>query len=199
MGNIVSRTVPLQSRNNSPSGPPRIADNVGCKTPTYPQAGTPSRKLRGHKHLNNVASLTARNNKSPVLPSEPFEPQSSTLSVEHGVLRGEPRTVKPMAMISYHLRGHSGPTQVDPLPRRPSPVRADTISIHGLLQTIVNSPTHRNGTMNLPSSFRAIDATGNVPPAEAKVLKQQAGKQVEKFEVLQCKDVSLLSQGFGTS
>ena len=46
----------------------------------------------------------------------------------------------------------------------------------------------------MPSGFKAIDATANVPPAEAKALKHQAGKQIEEFEVLQGKDVAMLSQ-----
>jgi len=195
MDNIVSRTGPLPSRNNSPSGQPRLVDNAGSKTHPYAQADGPSRELRGHKHLENVAPPTVRSNKSPALPSESFEPQSSTLSAKDEILRGEPRPAKPMHMTLYHQRDHSEPSQVSPPPpRRPLLVRADITSIHELLQTIVRSPMYQYGNMNLPSGFRAIDATANVPPAEVKALKQQAGKQVERFEVLQGKDVSMLCQ-----
>ena len=127
------------------------------------------------------------------MPSGPFEPQPSTSCTKEVILVEASKTAQPLSTASYHQRGHSEPAQIDPPSKRPSFVRADTTSIYGLLQTI-NTPTHHYGDMNLPSGFKAIDATANIPPAEAKALKQQAGRQVENFEVLQGKDVSMLSQ-----
>lgn len=59
---------------------------------------------------------------------------------------------------------------------------------------MVRSPACHTGNNDLPSGFRAIDATATVPAVEVKALKKQAGKQIEEFEVLQSKDVSRLSQ-----
>ena len=46
----------------------------------------------------------------------------------------------------------------------------------------------------MPSGFKAVEATSRVPEAEAKALKSQADHHVQRFEVLQAKDVSMLSQ-----
>ena len=72
--------------------------------------------------------------------------------------------------------------------------RRDTTSIHGLIRTIYQQPSQSQDNVNLPIGFRAIDATTVVPEEEAKALKKQANRHVERFEVLQVKDVSMLSQ-----
>ena len=93
----------------------------------------------------------------------------------------------------YHQRGRSDPHFFDQA-RRTSMRRGDTTSIHGLIRTIANGSTQYKGTFDLPSGFKAIDATSKVPEAEAKALKSQADWHVKRFEVLQAKDVSMLSQ-----
>lgn len=72
--------------------------------------------------------------------------------------------------------------------------RGDTTSIHDLIRTIANGSTQYKGTFDLPSGLRAIDATSNVPEAEAKALRTQRGRHVEKSELLQAKNVFMLSQ-----
>ena len=59
---------------------------------------------------------------------------------------------------------------------------------------MAKSPVRHDGDKDLPSGFRAMDASANVSEAEVETLKKQAGKHVENFEVLQSKDVSMLSQ-----
>ena len=191
MENVVTRSLPMPSRNNSPSGQQNIVESVGTKHPPFPRADIPSAKPRSHRHLDDIAPPTLRSNTDP---SETPESDPNKLSTKNEILAMVAKTAKPRSTESYHQRGHSKLVNIDVAPKRTSLARADTASIHGLLQTIVKSPTHRAHNMNLPSGFKAIDAIANVPPAEAKALKQQADRQIEKFEVLQGKDVSMLSQ-----
>lgn len=102
------------------------------KPPPVRRPTAPLRKLRDRRHFEIVARPTVRSNKPPVPPSKPFEPQSSTLFAKGRILRGEPKSAKPMYMASYRQPDHSEQTQVDPPPRRPSLVTADITSIHGL-------------------------------------------------------------------
>ena len=189
--NVASRSIPMPSRNNSPSGQPKLVEAVGIKHPPFPRADILSAKPRSRRRLDDIAPPTLRSNTDPSAtpPSDP-----NKLSTKDEILATVAKTAKPQSTELYHQRGHSEPVNIDLAPKRTNLVRADTTSIHGLLQTIVKSPTHRAHNMNLPSGFKAVDAIANVPPAEAKALKQQAGQQIEKFEVLQGKDVSMLSQ-----
>lgn len=192
--NVVGRTEPLASRNNISSGQPKLVENLAFRTPTYSRDNSPTTKLRSRKHLDKAAPPTIRSNTSPVIPSGPFEPQSSPSPTKDKMLIGAPEAARPLRTGSKHHRGKSEPTNIDATHKRPSLGRADITSIYGLLQNMVKSPTHQDGHMHLPSGFKAVDATAYVPPAEAQALKQQAGEQIEKFEVLQGKDVAILSQ-----
>ena len=189
--NVVSRSVPMPSRNNSPSGQPKIVESVGIKHPPFHRADIPSAKPRSRRHLDDIAPPALRSN---IDPSATPESDPNKLSTKDEILAMAAKTAKPQSTESYHQRGHSEPANIDLAPKRTNLVRADTTSIQDLLQTIVRSPTHRAHNMDLPLGFKAVDAIANVPPAEAKALKQQAGRQIEKFEVLQGKDVSMLSQ-----
>ena len=185
---------PLQasSRNASPSSHLRGMEIVCRSPPTARSEISPSR-LRDYDRATSKSPATpwthVGRSQSPSLPSTPAsrKPSRSPTRCE---FESEVAVSNP---VSYHLRERSEPLFSDAAQRSP-PRRGDTISIHGLIRTIANSPTQNKHNFDMPSGFKAVDATSRVPEAEAKALKSQADHHVQRFEVLQAKDVSMLSQ-----
>ncbi|KAI4273088.1 MAG: hypothetical protein L6R38_006439 [Xanthoria sp. 2 TBL-2021] len=58
----------------------------------------------------------------------------------------------------------------------------------------VRSPSTNNRGRDLPIGFKAAEAPHQVTDIELRSLRQQADEQVSHFEVLQAKDVSMLSK-----
>lgn len=185
---------PLQasSRNASPSSHLRGMEIV-CRTPPSARSDISPSRLRDHDRAasKNPATLWTHvgRSQSPSLSSAPAsrKPSRSPTRCE---FESEVATSDPSP---FHQRERSELLLSDEA-QRSSLKRGDTTSIHGLIRTIANGPTQYRDNFDMPSGFRAIDATSRVPEAEAKALKSQADRHVKRFEVLQVKDVSMLSQ-----
>ena len=132
---------------------------------------------------------TGRSQSPSVLSAPPSRKQSrSPTKVDH-----KAQTPALNVPASYQREGS------DPLSlgqgKQTSTRHGDTASIYGLMEsTIENVPDYYSDNFDLPSGFRAIDITSKMSDAEAKSLKGQAVRHVERFEVLPIKDVSMLSQ-----
>ena len=185
---------PLQasSRNASPSSHLKGLEIV-CRTPPSARSETSPSRLRDYDRATSKTPGTlwthVGRSQSPSPPSAPISRKPSRSSTrfefESQVATSDP--------ASYHQRERSEALLPDEA-QRTSLKRGDTTSIHGLIRTIANGPTQYRNNFDMPSGFRAIDATSRVPEAEAKALKSQADRHVQTFEVLQVKDVSMLSQ-----
>lgn len=62
------------------------------------------------------------------------------------------------------------------------------------MSRIDNIPEYYSENFDLPSGLRAVDANSQMPEMEAKSLKKQAIRHAESFEILQTRDVSMLSE-----
>lgn len=183
---------------------------------------TPSRNEIPPSHLRgmeNVVSTTASSNRTHDSPSHPHSPENMTPMTPMSSQQRTGRSQSPSlssaplsrkqsrsptklndkkaalssSMPASHQRGRSEPLFLD----QDQPLfngRRDTSSIHGLLWSIDNVPEYYSESFDLPSGLRAIDATTKLSETEAKSLKKQAVRHAERFEVLQSKDVSMLSE-----
>ena len=185
---------PSPARHESPSRQLRSVDWLGAMRPRLDnRSESPSAKIRAGYNATNGAPPLPRAKTSP---GTPFVSSDGSLSQPRNKksTRAETPQLDTGQKTVLHQRGKSEPAHLSTPARRPMFKEPDPTSIYGLLQTMVRSPAHYDGQKDLPSGFRAIDATAKVPAAEMKALQRQAGKQVEKFEVLQSKDVSTLTQ-----
>ena len=185
---------PLQasSRNASPSSHLRGLEIV-CKTPPSARSEISPSRLRDYDRAASRTPATSWTNvgrsQSPSPPSTPASRKPSR-SPTRFKFETEVATLDPS---SYRQRGQSEPLFPNEA-QRTSLRRGDTTSIHGLIRTIANGTMQYKNNFDMPIGFKASDATSRVPEAEAKALKSQADRHVERFEVLQVKDVSMLSQ-----
>ena len=62
------------------------------------------------------------------------------------------------------------------------------------MKKIDNVPEYYYESVDLPNGYKPTDAVNEILEAEAKSLKKQAIRHAEKFEVLEMKDVTILSQ-----
>lgn len=58
----------------------------------------------------------------------------------------------------------------------------------------VRSPSSSRKYLDLPTGFKAAEAPRQIADTELRSLRQQADEQVTNFEVLQAKDVAILSK-----
>lgn len=73
-------------------------------------------------------------------------------------------------------------------------VRKDSLAFRNHSKTSVRSPSSSGRDVDLPVGFKAAEAPRQVADVELRSLRQQADEQVSHFEVLQAKDVSMLSK-----
>lgn len=90
---------------------------------------------------------------------------------------------------TWHQRVNSEASVID----RGRPLgRGDTSLMQKLSKPILRTPSLDE--VEIPTGFRAKEASSIVPRDELKLLKRQADEKVENFEVLSIKDVSNLSK-----
>ncbi|KAI4124852.1 MAG: hypothetical protein LQ341_007032 [Variospora aurantia] len=77
---------------------------------------------------------------------------------------------------------------------RGRPVRKDSLAFSNDSKASARSPSSSIRDVDLPVGFKAAEAPRQVADVELRSLKQQADEQVSHFEVLQAKDVTLLSK-----
>ncbi|KAL8670359.1 MAG: hypothetical protein Q9168_005101 [Polycauliona sp. 1 TL-2023] len=70
----------------------------------------------------------------------------------------------------------------------------ETLSYKRYSRPVVRSPSANKRGRGLPTGFKATDVPRQVADTELRGLRQQADEQVSHFEVLQAKDVSMLSK-----
>ncbi|KAL8734665.1 MAG: hypothetical protein Q9166_001321 [cf. Caloplaca sp. 2 TL-2023] len=73
-------------------------------------------------------------------------------------------------------------------------VRKDSLAYRSQSKPTVRSPSTKQRGPDLPIGFKAADAPRQFADGELRGLRQQADEQVSNFEVLQAKDVSMLSK-----
>ena len=100
----------------------------------------------------------------------------------------------PKATLSPHQRGESEASVLT----RGRLMRKDSLlpGLHSKFSArspSARSPSTSTRNMDLPHGFKAADAPRQVAETEIRSLRQQADEQVGTFEVLQAKDVAMLS------
>ena len=73
-------------------------------------------------------------------------------------------------------------------------MRKDSFASVDQSKPIKKSPSPEKRDRDLPHGLKATEASSNLPDAEVRSLRQQANDQAGFFEVLQAKDVSMLSR-----
>ncbi|KAL8841647.1 MAG: hypothetical protein Q9170_000861 [Blastenia crenularia] len=73
-------------------------------------------------------------------------------------------------------------------------MRKESLAFRNHSKTTVRSPSSGKRDQDLPTGFKATEAPRQVADLELRSLRQQADEQVSNFEVLQVKDVSMLSK-----
>ena len=169
MENVVSTTTSPNRTHDSPSHP-HSPENMKPMTPMTSW----TRTGRSQSPSLSSAPLSRKQSRSP-----------TKLNDEKAVLSSN--------VPASHQRGRSEPLFLEQ-DQPPFHERRDTSSIHGLLWSIDNVPEYYSESFDLPSGFRAVDATSKLSGIEVKSLKKQAVRHAERFEVLQSKDVSMLSE-----
>ena len=96
----------------------------------------------------------------------------------------------PSSTTSNHQRWLSDASAVT----RGRLARKDSLAYRSRSKPVVRSPSTNKQSRDLPTGFKATDVPHHVADVELRGLKQQADEQVSHFEVLQAKDVSMLSK-----
>ncbi|KAL8928932.1 MAG: hypothetical protein Q9172_000684 [Xanthocarpia lactea] len=96
----------------------------------------------------------------------------------------------PSSTTSNHQRWLSDASAVT----RGRLARKDSPAYRSRSKPVVRSPSTNKQNRDLPTGFRAADVPHQVADVELRGLRQQADEQVSHFEVLQAKDVSMLSK-----
>lgn len=73
-------------------------------------------------------------------------------------------------------------------------VRKDSLSYRSHNKTTMRSPSSNKRDLDLPVGFKATEAPNQIADVELRSLRQQAEEQVSNFDVLQAKDVAILSK-----
>lgn len=94
------------------------------------------------------------------------------------------------AVTSPHQRWLSDASAVS----RGRLARKDSLAYHNHRKSSLRSPSTSKRSNDLPTGFNAAEVPHQVADMELRGLRQQAEDQVSKFEVLQAKDVSMLSK-----
>ena len=102
-----------------------------------------------------------------------------------------PAVVSPSPTVpSYHQRGASEASAAT----RGRLIRKEGLASASHSKTTVRSPSCVRRYHDLPTGFKALEAPRQVADSELRSLRQQADEQVTNFEVLQARDVTLLSK-----
>ncbi|KAL8695139.1 MAG: hypothetical protein Q9218_000307 [Villophora microphyllina] len=89
-----------------------------------------------------------------------------------------------------HQRGFSEASAVS----RGRPKRKDSVALRDHSHSAVRSPSTSKSNLDLPIGFKATEVPHQVADVELRNLRQQADEQVTSFEILQAKDVAVLSK-----
>lgn len=73
-------------------------------------------------------------------------------------------------------------------------IRKDSLAFRNHSKTSLRSPSSGKREADLPTGFKAAEAPRQVAEVELRSLRQQADERVSHFEVLQAKDVAMLSK-----
>ncbi|KAL8949487.1 MAG: hypothetical protein Q9222_004410 [Ikaeria aurantiellina] len=103
---------------------------------------------------------------------------------------GPPLSSISSPVVSPHQRWGSEASAVP----RGRLVRKDSLTYRPPNKSTIRSPSSKKRSVDLPTGFKAAEAPSQVADVEIRSLRQQAGEQVSNFEVLQAKDVAMLSK-----
>ena len=191
--NRSTRSLHTPSRNEIPPSHLRGMENAVSTSTSSNRTHDSPNHPHGPENMTPIAPMSSRirtgRSQSPSPSSAPLSRKQSRSPTKFN----SEKALLSSNMPASHQRGCSEPLffeQDRPFFNR----RRDTSSIHGLLWSIDNVPEYYSESFDLPSGLRAIDATSKLSEIEAKALKKQAVRHAERFEVLQSKDVSMLSE-----
>ncbi|KAL8652547.1 MAG: hypothetical protein Q9210_002616 [Variospora velana] len=91
------------------------------------------------------------------------------------------------------LRHQRYVSEVPPIPRGRL-VRKDSLAFSNHSKASLSSPSSCIRDVDMPVGFKAAEAPRQVADVEIRSLRQQADEQVSHFEILQAKDVKMLSE-----
>ncbi len=103
-------------------------------------------------------------------------------------------TKGPPSAIKAHLWHHRGISEASVIDRGRPMKRGDTSLIRSLSKPMLRSPSVGEGSLDIPSGFKATEAPCKVPDEESRYLKKQADEQAEEFKVLPIEQVLKLSK-----
>lgn len=191
--NRSTRSLQTANRNEIPPSHLRGMENVVSTTTSSNRTHDTLSQQYSPENRTPMTPMSAwtrtGRSQSPSLSSAPLPRKQSRSPTKFN----DEKAVPSSNMPASHQRGRSEPLfleQDQPFFNK----RRDTSSIHGLLWSIDNVPEYYSESFDLPSGLRAIDATTKLSEIEARSLKKQAIRHAERFEVLESKDVSMLSE-----
>ncbi|KAL8710406.1 MAG: hypothetical protein Q9220_005007 [cf. Caloplaca sp. 1 TL-2023] len=120
----------------------------------------------------------------------PSRQTKATENVEKRRSPGPSVSVVSSPVVSPHERSGSE-TSAAPRGRL---VRKDSLTYRHPNKSRIRSPSTKKHSVDMPTGFKAVEAPNQVADVELRSLRQQAGEQVSNFEVLQAKDVAMLSR-----